>query len=62
MQSASYANDGYYSFMLPFAAQTQYQVNPWWRVNLEHVYCVWAVNILNAGGGRLAYHVDQTYI
>jgi len=62
MQSASYANDGHYRFMLPFVAQTLYQVNPWWRVNLGDIYCVWAVNILNAGDGRLAYHVDQTYI
>ena len=21
--------------------------SPWWMVDLEHVYCVWAVNILN---------------
>lgn len=20
---------------------------PWWRVNLEQVYCIWAVNVLN---------------
>ena len=52
---ASKANDGVY---LPPADKDERNwvahtavgdVNPWWRVNLEKIHCVWAVNILNRG-------------
>ena len=26
---------------------------PWWRVDLQHVYCIWAVNILNRRFDRM---------
>ena len=51
----SKANDGVY---LPPAGDDERNwvassavgdVNPWWRVNLEKIHCVWAVNILNRG-------------
>lgn len=41
------ANDGIYGSSF-FHSGLQYQ--PWWRVNLEKVYCVWAMNILNRAG------------
>ena len=25
-------------------------LNPWWRVDLGQLHCIWAVNILNRGG------------
>jgi len=28
-------------------AHSQFELRPWWRVDLVDVYCVWAVNILN---------------
>ena len=54
---AKFANDGVY--LTPtnttFAetaslAHTNTEVNPWWMVDLEDVYCVWAVRILNRAG------------
>ena len=31
-------------------AVTKSLLNPWWRVDLGEVHCVWAVNILNRAG------------
>ena len=54
---AKFANDGVYltSTNTTFAetaslAHTKTEVNPWWMVDLEDVYCVWAVKILNRAG------------
>ena len=30
-------------------AHTEEEDNPWWMVDLEDVYCIWAVRILNRG-------------
>ena len=55
---ASHANDGIYrptdkseAGEKLSIAHTSYQSQPWWRVDLEKIYCVWAVNILNRGDG-----------
>ena len=29
---------------------------PWWRVDLQRVYCIWAVNILNRRFTGIWYH------
>ena len=31
-------------------ANTRHSNNPWWRVNLGHMHCIYAVNILNRAG------------
>ena len=31
-------------------AVTKSLLNPWWRVDLGQVHCIWAVNILNRAG------------
>jgi len=46
---AAMAVDGIYEPSDPFAslASSIRENRPWWRVDLEDVHCVWAVNILN---------------
>jgi len=34
-------------------AHSEVETRPWWRVDLEDVRCVWAVNILNRFEGKL---------
>ena len=53
---AAFANDGIYfppgnSVIdeIVSLAHTLNENNPWWMVDLEHVYCIWAVRILNRG-------------
>ena len=54
--TAAFANDGIYYPLdnsakeeLVSLAHTEKENNPWWMVNLEGVYCIWAVRILNRG-------------
>ena len=54
---ARFANDGVYLTLTDTSniesaslAHTDYEVNPWWMVDLKDVYCIWAVRILNRAG------------
>ena len=54
---AMYANDGVYETdtttwktEVASLAHTLDEVNPWWMVDLQDVYCVWALRILNRSG------------
>lgn len=52
--AASFANDGIWhdgiiSNGVTSMAHTETEIHPWWRVNLEAVYYVVAVRILNRG-------------
>lgn len=52
VHTADKAVDGIYVYPgdeLYSVAHTQQEDNPWWRVDLERVHCVRAVNILNKG-------------
>lgn len=31
---------------------SQKEANPWWRVNLEEVHCIWALRFLNRALGK----------
>ena len=53
---AAYANDGIYrppgdldGDKKGSLAHTLHENNPWWIVDLQSVYCIWAVRILNRG-------------
>ena len=52
---AAFGNDGIYnpgsltSEEVVSLAHTDKENNPWWMVDLEGVYCIWAVRILNRG-------------
>ena len=54
LHKASYANDGVYRPQgtigvaeLSSIAHSLREDNPWWRVDLLRIHCIWAVNILN---------------
>ena len=34
-------------------AHTINEYQPWWRVDLQQIHCIWAVNILNRGAGKI---------
>ena len=60
LHKASYANDGVYRPQDTVAewsslAHSHEEDNPWWRVDLLRVHCVWAVNILNRGDRMYIY-------
>lgn len=44
--NASNGNDGFYSGVL---AHTDYELSPWWRVDLLSPYCVTSVYFMNRG-------------
>ena len=52
---AAFGNDGIYnpgslaSEEVVSLVHTEKENNPWWMVDLEGVYCIWAVRILNRG-------------
>ena len=53
---AAFANDGIYRPPgnrviddIVSLAHTLSEKNPWWMVDLERAYCIWAVRILNRG-------------
>lgn len=49
---AERANDGIYhdeAEYLGSMAHTNEEANPWWRVDLGRVHCIYAVRILNRG-------------
>ena len=59
VHEASYANDGVYrplfpniTYELSSLAHSLREDNPWWRVDLLRVHCIWAVNILNRGDSK----------
>ena len=59
---ASKANDGVYcpqtttsDVELSSLAHSKREDNPWWRVDLLRVHCIWAVNILNRGNRKYVY-------
>ena len=72
---AAFANDGIYRPSVDLGvdemtslAHTINENNPWWMVDLERAYCIWAVRILNRGmlcyycGFRLKYQfLKQIY-
>ena len=31
-------------------AHTLHESQPWWRVDLAAIYCIWAVNVINRAG------------
>lgn len=50
--TADEAVDGIYVIEPPIdeavsIAHSQEQINPWWRVNLQEIHCIIAVNITN---------------
>ena len=54
--TAALGNDGIYDPLDSLAKEeltslvnTLQEDNPWWMVDLERVYCIWAVRILNRG-------------
>ena len=57
MSSVSYPNndpnkavDGIYATeSVDSIAQSNSEENPWWRVDLGGLHCVWAVEVLNRG-------------
>ena len=56
LHKASYANDGVYRPQgtigiaeLSSIAHSLREDNPWWRVDLLRLHCIWAVNVLNRG-------------
>ena len=62
---AAFANDGIYRppgnkviDEIVSLAHTLNENNPWWMVDLEHAYCIWAVRILNRGNfcNYLSFH------
>ena len=61
---AKYANDGVYRAKgdiseLSSLAHSEREDNPWWRVDLLRIHCIWAVNILNRGDGK--YVADMVF-
>ena len=57
---AKYANDGVYRSHgniseLSALAHSHKEDNPWWRVELLRVHCIWAVNILNRGDCKYTF-------
>ena len=53
---AAFGNDGIYQppgntieDEMISLVHTEKEDNPWWMVDLEGVYCIWAVRILNRG-------------
>ena len=53
---AAFGNDGIYrppgdfsAYEMASLVHTLEEDNPWWMVDLEGVYCIWAVRILNRG-------------
>ena len=53
---AAFANDGIYRPSVDLGvdemtslAHSLNENNPWWMVDLERAYCIWAVGILNRG-------------
>jgi len=52
---AAYAVDGIYDVDQPdrvSMAHSQFELRPWWRVDLVGTHCVWAVNVLNRYDGN----------
>ena len=47
---ANKAVDGIYATeSVDSIAQSNSEENPWWRVDLGSVHCVWAIEVLNRG-------------
>ena len=68
---AAFANDGIYRPSVDLGvdemtslAHTINENNPWWMVDLERAYCIWAVRILNRGilCYYCGFHLEHQFI